>query len=169
WASPQHLNIERNMEEIACLRARTTHRISRTEIAVERDPFKNGQENGPEDGSFEMRRRQGNIVSMLSLSAVGIAALMLIADYSFARQSAANTAKMASANEPVPAVTPFVEEHAHFDEKDPVGSVRSAMAALGRENAAMIVFQISPDTFDHPGRYDSEIVLDEVKKHPGKL
>ena len=71
--------------------------------------------------------------------------------------------------EPVPAVTPFVEEHAHFDEKDPAGAVRSAMAALGRENAAMIVFQISPDTFDHPGRYDSEIILAEVKKHPGKL
>ena len=71
--------------------------------------------------------------------------------------------------EPVPALTPFVEEHAHFDEKDPAGSVRSAIAALGRENAAMILFQISPDTFDHPGRYDSEIILAEVKKHPGKL
>ena len=40
---------------------------------------------------------------------------------------------------------------------------------MGRENAAMILFQISPDTFDHPGRYDSEIILAEVKKHPGKL
>src|SRR4029077_5197516 len=78
-------------------------------------------------------------------------------------------AKLSSAMEPVPALSPFVEEHAHFDEKDPVGSVRSAIAALGRENAAMILFQITPDTFDHPGRYDSEIILNEVKKHPGKL
>ena len=35
----------------------------------------------------------------------------------------------AAGMEPVPALTPFVEEHAHFDEKDPEGSVRSALAA----------------------------------------
>jgi predicted TIM-barrel fold metal-dependent hydrolase len=97
------------------------------------------------------------------------AALVLLAHASFARQASPRTAVTPSAEEPVPAVTPFVEEHAHFDEKDPAGSVRAVMAALGRENAAMIVFQISPDTFDHPGRYDSEIILAEVKKHPGKL
>jgi hypothetical protein len=108
-------------------------------------------------------------VTTLSLSAIVMAALVLVAHVSLARQSSSQTAKMPSANEPVPAATPFVEEHAHFDEKDPAGAVRSAMAALGRENAAMIVFQISPDTFDHPGRYDSEIILSEVKKHPGKL
>ena len=28
----------------------------------------------------------------------------------------------------------------------------------------MILFQISPDTFDHPGHYDTEIILSEVKK-----
>jgi predicted TIM-barrel fold metal-dependent hydrolase len=86
-----------------------------------------------------------------------------------ARQAASQAANRPSSSEPVPALTPFVEEHAHFDEKDPAGSVRSAMAALGRENAAMILFQITPDVFDHPGRYDSEIILAEVQKHPGKL
>jgi predicted TIM-barrel fold metal-dependent hydrolase len=116
-----------------------------------------------------MTRLQWRLVTTLSLSAIAIAALALLAHVSFARQSSSQAAKVPSAMEPVPALTPFVEEHAHFDEKDPAGSVRSAMAALGRENAAMIVFQISPDTFDHPGRYDSEIILAEVKKHPGKL
>ncbi len=110
----------------------------------------------------------GKLVATVSLSA-GIAALALAAHASFARQSAPNTSKLAQSMEPVPALTPFVEEHAHFDEKDPAGSVRSAVAALGRENAAMILFQISPDTFEHPGRYDSEVILAEVKKHPGKL
>ena len=116
-----------------------------------------------------MKRLPGKLVTALSFPAMAITSLVLVAHVSLARQSSSQTAKMPSAMEPVPAVTPFVEEHAHFDEKDPAGSVRSAMAALGRENAAMIVFQISPDTFDHPGRYDSEIILAEVKKHPGKL
>jgi len=116
-----------------------------------------------------MKRLSGNLATALLLLAYGFVALMLTTHSSFARQVATRAAKIASRAEPVPAVTPFVEEHAHFDEKDPAGSVRSAMAALGRENAAMILFQISPDTFDHPGRYDSEIILAEVKKHPGKL
>jgi len=116
-----------------------------------------------------MRSLPGKLVATLSFPAMAITSLLLVAHVSLARQSSSQTAKMPSAMEPVPAVTPFVEEHAHFDEKNPAGSVRAAMAALGRENAAMIVFQISPDTFDHPGRYDSEIILAEVKKHPGKL
>ncbi len=109
------------------------------------------------------------LATTLSIPAIAIAALVLAAHASLAGQSSSQAPKMPSAMEPVPAATPFVEEHAHFDEKDPVGAVRSAMAAMRRENAAMIVFQISPDTFDHPGRYDSEIILAEVKKHPGKL
>jgi len=118
-----------------------------------------------------MNRRPQKLMEISVIPGIALTALALAlgAHVSFARQSAANAAKMPQGTEPVPAVTPYVEEHAHFDEKDPAGSVRSAMAALGRENAAMIVFQISPDTFDHPSRYDSEIILAEVKKHPGKL
>jgi predicted TIM-barrel fold metal-dependent hydrolase len=112
------------------------------------------------------REKYPGIRAILGL-ALGV--LMLVGHASLARQATSQAAKGPSAAEPVPALTPFVEEHAHFDEKDPVGAVRSAVAALGRENAAMILFQISPDVFDHPGRYDSEIILGEVKKHPGKL
>jgi predicted TIM-barrel fold metal-dependent hydrolase len=132
---------------------------------------KNAKENGHEQGNSSMNRRPRKLVEISLIPSVALTALALAlaAHISFARQSAASAAKMPQGTEPVPAVTPYVEEHAHFDEKDPAGSVRSAIAALGRENAAMIVFQISPDTFDHPGRYDSEIILAEVKKHPGKL
>jgi predicted TIM-barrel fold metal-dependent hydrolase len=116
-----------------------------------------------------MKRWPGKFAETLAIWGISSVALVLVARASLARQTPFQAAKTPSATEPVPALTPFVEEHAHFDEKDPAGAVRSAVAALGRENAVMIVFQISPDTFEHPGRYDSEIILDEVKKHPGKL
>jgi predicted TIM-barrel fold metal-dependent hydrolase len=116
-----------------------------------------------------MMRMPGKLAATLSIATVGFAALALATHVSFARPTAPNAAKVPQGMEPVPALTPFVEEHAHFDETDPAGSVRAALAAMGRENAAMMLFQISPDTFDHPGRYDTEIILDEVRKHPGKL
>ena len=116
-----------------------------------------------------MKRLPGKLAATLSFSAIGIAALALAGHVSFARQSSASAARMPQGMEPVPALTPFVEEHAHFDEKDPDGSIRSALSALGRENATMILFQISPDTFDHPRHYDAEVLLAAVKKHPGKL
>ncbi|HEX3371121.1 MAG TPA: amidohydrolase family protein [Candidatus Acidoferrales bacterium] len=116
-----------------------------------------------------MLRLPRKLVTAASVTTIGLAMLVLAARISFAQQSTANSSKAMQANEPIPALTPFVEEHAHFDETDPAGSVRSALAEMGRENAAMILFQISPDTFDHPGHYDSEVILAEVKKHPGKL
>jgi len=116
-----------------------------------------------------MKHSGGKRVVALVPSAIAVAALVLAGHSLLARQAFSQAAKSLSSTEAAPALTPFIEEHAHFDEKDPAGSVRSAMAALGRENASMILFQISPDTFDHPGHYDSEIILAEVKKHPGKL
>lgn len=74
--------------------------------------------------------------------------------------------KPAAAAVPVPALTPYVEAHTHFDAKDAAGAVRAALAALPRQNAAMVLLQMPPDTFDHPGHYDAEVVLAEAKKHP---
>ncbi len=70
---------------------------------------------------------------------------------------------------PVPALTRFIDAHTHFDSAAPEAAVRSALAALDRQHAAMILVQIPPDTFEHPGRYDAEALLPEVKRYPGKL
>jgi len=67
------------------------------------------------------------------------------------------------------ALTPYVEAHTHFDAADAEGAVRSAIAGLTRQNAAMVLFQMPPDTFDHPGHYDAEVILAEAKKHPGQI
>jgi predicted TIM-barrel fold metal-dependent hydrolase len=68
-----------------------------------------------------------------------------------------------------PALTPYVEAHTHFEAADPEGSVRAALAALSRQNAAMVLLQIPPDTFDHPGHYDAEVILAEARKHADKI
>ena len=77
--------------------------------------------------------------------------------------------KKPPASEPVPALTPFVDVHTHFDEHDVAGSIRSVLAAIGRENAAKIFLQMPPDTFDHTGHYDAEVILDAAKKYPDKI
>jgi len=134
---------------------------------------KTSRATGRSGGSLAMKgnRLPGTFKTRLLMLAIGLAGLMFASHASFARQSAASTEKMQPAVEPVPALTPFVEEHAHFDfdEKNPDAAIRAALSALGRENASMLIFQISPDVYDHPGRYDAEILLAAVKKHPGKL
>ncbi len=87
---------------------------------------------------------------------------MLAAQSPLAAQAPAATA-------PVPAVSPYIEGHSHFDEKDIDGSIRSALQALGRQNTTKIYLQMPPDTFDSPGHYDAEVILDAAKKHPDQL
>jgi predicted TIM-barrel fold metal-dependent hydrolase len=93
-----------------------------------------------------------------------LAAHALIAGYP---QSGAE--KSSAGMEPVPALTPYIDAHTHFDDKDPEGTVRSALAALGRQNAAKIFFLTLPDTFDRPGSFDAEALLPTAKKYPDKL
>ena len=116
-----------------------------------------------------MKPSPGRVVGILVIAATAVAAFVLFTHASLARQTNSGAAKMPSATEPVPALTPYVDGHTHFDEKDIPGTIRTSLAALGRENAAMIFLQMPPDIFSHPGHYDAEIVLAAAKKYPGKL
>lgn len=84
---------------------------------------------------------------------------------------AAGLSTMAPAAEApfAPALTPYIDAHAHFDEHDIPGAIRAALAALARQNAVMIFLITPPDTFDSPGHFDAEVILPAAKKHPGKL
>jgi predicted TIM-barrel fold metal-dependent hydrolase len=115
-----------------------------------------------------MKRSPGKLVTAVAFAGIGIVAV-LGAHLLFAGQPQSGAGKPLVGTEPVPALTPYVEEHTHFDYTDPDGTVRSALAALGRQNAAMIFFQMPPDTFDHPGRFDAEVLLPTARKYRGKV
>jgi hypothetical protein len=71
--------------------------------------------------------------------------------------------------EPVPAISPFVDVHAHLEPSDPEHSVQAALRAMSSQNAAKIIFMPPPFTADDPARYDAEIILAAVKGHADKL
>jgi predicted TIM-barrel fold metal-dependent hydrolase len=115
-----------------------------------------------------MKRSLKKFVTAGTVVNAGIMAL-LAAHALLAGQPQSGAEKSPAGMEPVPALTPYVEAHTHFDDKDPEGTVRAALAALGRQNAAKIFFLTLPDTFDRPGSFDAEVLLPTAKKYPGKL
>lgn len=68
-----------------------------------------------------------------------------------------------------PALTAYVDAHAHYDDRDVAASVRAALAALPQQNATAIFLLTPPDTFDHPGHFDADAMLAAAKPHRGKL
>jgi predicted TIM-barrel fold metal-dependent hydrolase len=94
---------------------------------------------------------------------------ILAAHQAIAGQSQSGVEKSPAPMEIVPALTPYIEAHTHFDERDPDGTIRAALAALKVQNASKIIFQMLPDTFDHPGHYDVEVLLPAMKPYLDKL
>jgi predicted TIM-barrel fold metal-dependent hydrolase len=67
----------------------------------------------------------------------------------------------------VPALSPYIDVHAH-PETDPSGaSIEAARQALGIENAVKIFFLPPPFTADDSARFDSEAIATAVAKFPG--
>ena len=69
---------------------------------------------------------------------------------------------------PVPALTPYIDTHVHFD-GDAQGVVQAALQGLSRQNATKLFFMSPPDTFDTPNRLESDFLLPLLRQHPGKL
>ena len=67
------------------------------------------------------------------------------------------------------AASPFIETHAHLDQKDTSGSIQAALKAMPSENAARIIFLPSPFTPDDPTRFDYDLLAAAEKDHPGKF
>jgi predicted TIM-barrel fold metal-dependent hydrolase len=69
---------------------------------------------------------------------------------------------------PVPALTPFIDTHVHFD-GDTQTVLQAALQALPRQNAVKFFFMPPPDTFDTPNRQESDVLLPVVRRHPDRL
>src|SRR6058998_4240413 len=68
-----------------------------------------------------------------------------------------------------PASLPYIDAHTHIYQLDPEGAVTLILSAMERLNGAKAFIQTEPYGPDNPGRWDAEIILPAVKKHPDKL
>jgi predicted TIM-barrel fold metal-dependent hydrolase len=69
----------------------------------------------------------------------------------------------------VPAGSPFIDAHTHFDEHDPEGSVRAIIQAAPRENMVKTYLLIPPDTVNSSGALDAAGILAAAKSYPDRL
>jgi len=105
----------------------------------------------------------------VALVLCGAAVLSMGAAHSLlADPPGSDTGQSPAQTAPVPALTPFIDTHVHF-EGDAQGVVQAALQALSRQNAVKIFFMSPPDTFDTPNRLESDFLLPLVRQHPDKL
>ena len=116
---------------------------------------------------LDILKNHSGKVSMLGLAifAAGLASHAVMARQATAAWTSRTTSELAT----IRAVTPYIEAHTHFDEKNPAAAVEAALEAMQRQNASMIFFLAPPDTFDHPGKFDTDLIIPYLKKYPGKF
>ena len=68
-----------------------------------------------------------------------------------------------------PAAFPYIDAHTHIYQLDPEGAVTLILSAMEKLNGAKAFIQTEPYGPDNPGRWDAELILPAVKKHPAKL
>ena len=68
-----------------------------------------------------------------------------------------------------PASSPYIDAHVHIDQHDPEGAVQLLLEAMDGLNGAKAFILTEPYGPDNPARWDAEVILPAVKKHPGKL
>ncbi len=68
-----------------------------------------------------------------------------------------------------PALTPFVDAHTHFDERDPRAAVKAVLEAESRENASTVYLQIPPLDKDALRSYDAEVVMPALRRQAGRV
>jgi len=69
--------------------------------------------------------------------------------------------------QPVAALSPFIDVHAHLEAETADVSIQAARQAMKSENAAKILFLPAPYTAGDTGRVDSDVIAAAEKKSPG--
>ncbi len=100
-----------------------------------------------------------------AILAAGLASHFVKAGQATEALSSRAKAEMAT----VYAASPYIEAHTHFDEKNPAAAVDAALKSMQHQNATMIFFLAPPDTFDHPGKFDTDVIIPYLKKYPEKF
>ncbi len=95
----------------------------------------------------------------------GLAGVALLATSMAAQAHPAVRAKTA----PQPALALHIEGHGHFDEHDAKGSVQSVLQSMGPQRLAKVFLLMPPDTFDHPGHYDADVILPAAQEYRDKI
>ena len=68
-----------------------------------------------------------------------------------------------------PALSPYIDTHTHFDERDPRAAVQAVVDAAARENAATVYLQIPPFDKDALHAYDADVVMPAVHQYAGRV
>jgi predicted TIM-barrel fold metal-dependent hydrolase len=68
----------------------------------------------------------------------------------------------------VPALSPYVDTHVHFD-GDLQGVLQAALQALDRQNATKLFVMSPPDTFENPHPLKSDSLLPLFRQHSDRL
>jgi hypothetical protein len=70
---------------------------------------------------------------------------------------------------PVPALSPFIDGHTHFDAPEAAAAIQAALKAMKEENAAKIIFLPSPFTLQDKARFDADVIAAAEKAYPSKF
>jgi predicted TIM-barrel fold metal-dependent hydrolase len=111
------------------------------------------------------RTRGKGVAAILMLSSAGWVSL-------FAQQQAGQERLQAGNPRTAvlkPASSPYIDAHVHIDQHDPEGAVQLLLRAMDGLNGAKAFIQTEPYGPDNPARWDAEMILPAVKKHPDKL
>ena len=125
---------------------------------------------GAADGEHPMLRVLKNhkakaLMCGLAILAAGLASHLVKAGQATEALSGRAKAELAM----VRATSPYIEAHTHFDEKNPAAAVEAALQSMQHQTATMIFFLAPPDTFDHPGSFDTDVIIPYLKKYPTKF
>jgi predicted TIM-barrel fold metal-dependent hydrolase len=116
-------------------------------------------------GEGLMVRSRSNSVAVTLLLASS--AFLFFAHLAAGRQGADSSKSRTAGLKP--ASVPYIDAHTHIYQLDPEGAVTLVLNAMERLNMAKAFIQTEPYGPDNPSRWDAEMILSAVKKHPDKL
>src|SRR5690349_11184571 len=113
---------------------------------------------------------------MTTIRGRGVAAILMLSNAGFVSvlaQSRAGEERLQAGNPRTavlkPASSAYSDAQVQIHQHDPEGAVQLLLRAMDGLNGAKAFIQTEPYGPDNPARWDAEMILPAVKKHPDKL